>query len=142
MLFSAFYTCQNLASTVLDDDGLGNFGFYTVSALYFGITISSITSTATVNKLGLYKCLILGSFFTFTFVLVNILPAVYNDYPSTRSWFVSKTTMRILLILSALGNGFGAGILWCAEGNYTSACATEQSKGYFFGLFWFIFMSS
>jgi len=113
-----------------------------VAALYFGLVFSSFTSTATVNKIGLYRCLVIGSFFHFTFVLANIMPAVYLDYPETRSWFISIMTIKIVLVVAALLNGFGAGILWCSEGNYTSQCATERSKGYFFGLFWFIFQAS
>ena len=142
LLFCAFYTCQNLATTVIDADGLGSFGFYTLAALYGTLIISSFSSTAFMNKVGLYKCLFIGSLCHFAFVFANIMPAVYADYPSLRSGFLSLTTIKVVLVVSAMLNGFGAGILWCSEGTYTSQCATERSKGYFFGLFWFFFMGS
>jgi len=39
-------------------------------------------------------------------------------------------------------NGLGAGILWCALGEYISESATDKSKGHMNGLFWFWFMGS
>ena len=142
MLFSAFNTCQNLASVVLEEDGLGSFGFYTLAALYFSLAFAAFLSSALMEKIGLYKCLVIGSFFHFTFVLVNLLPALHKDYPGYQSWLVSLTFIKSMLIVSAVMNGFGAGILWCAFGNYISECATEATKGYFNGLFWFFFMGS
>ena len=47
-----------------------------------------------------------------------------------------------MLVIFAVLNGFGAGILWCALGIYISEAATEKSKGYLFGIFWFFYMSS
>jgi len=46
------------------------------------------------------------------------------------------------LIIAAILNGFGAGILWCALGEYISESATDKSKGYMNGLFWFWYMGS
>lgn len=47
-----------------------------------------------------------------------------------------------MVILSAVINGLGCGILWTSEGRYVSSCATDETKGFFFGYFYFIFMSS
>ena len=33
-------------------------------------------------------------------------------------------------------NGLGASVLWVAQGEYFSKCATESTKGFYFGLFW------
>jgi hypothetical protein len=41
------------------------------------------------------------------------------------------------LIFAAMLNGLGAGILWCALGEYISESATDKSKGHMNGLFWF-----
>ncbi len=131
-----------MTSTVLSDDGLGSFGFYTLATLYFSLSIAAFLSSALVEKIGLYKVFVIGSFFHFTFVLVSILPAVHFDYPNNDSWFVTTSTIKAFLIIAALLNGFGAGILWCALGTYMAESATSKTKGYFFGLFWLFYMAS
>lgn len=45
-------------------------------------------------------------------------------------------------MIAAILNGLGGGILWCSLGKYISACATEETKGYYFGVFWFFYMGS
>ena len=47
----------------------------------------------------------------------------------------------VILIAAAI-NGFGASILWVAQGKYISICANEENKGMFNGIFWAFFMSS
>lgn len=84
----------------------------------------------------------IGSFFHFTFVFASVLPAFHHDYPNSDSWLVKIGTIESILIIAALLNGFGAGILWCAFGIYISESATTKTKGFFFGLFWFFYMGS
>jgi len=48
----------------------------------------------------------------------------------------------LLIYLAAIINGFGASILWLAEGKYIANCATDSNKGLFNGTFWAIFMSA
>jgi MFS family permease len=95
-----------------------------LATLYFSYSITAFLSSALVEKIGLYKVLVIGSFFHFTFVLVSILPAFHFDYPNNDSWLVSTSTIKTFLIIAALLNGFGAGILWCAMGTYMADCAT------------------
>lgn len=38
--------------------------------------------------------------------------------------------------------GFGMGVLWVAQGEYVSLCATEETKGFYFAHFWAFYMSS
>ena len=45
-------------------------------------------------------------------------------------------------LFSAAVNGFGAGVLWVAQGKFVGECATDTNKGFFFGYFWAFFMSS
>lgn len=47
-----------------------------------------------------------------------------------------------MIILTAVFNGFGAGILWVAQGEYVTLCATEETKGFYFSYFFIIFMIS
>lgn len=50
--------------------------------------------------------------------------------------------IRALVLSSAALNGFGASILWVAQGRYVSECATEQNMGKFNAYFWAIYMGS
>jgi hypothetical protein len=71
-----------------------------------------------------------------------------GQYIACYSWrnkegpFVSITFVKLILIVAASFNGFGAAILWCSYGNCVSLCATQKSKGFYFGTFWFSIMAS
>ena len=38
--------------------------------------------------------------------------------------------------------GFGAALLWVSQGEYVSSCASEETKGFYFGHFWALYMSA
>jgi predicted MFS family arabinose efflux permease len=50
--------------------------------------------------------------------------------------------VKSILIISVILNGIGASLIWVAQGEYFSKCATEQTKGFYFGLFWSIYQGS
>ena len=45
-------------------------------------------------------------------------------------------------MVTAALNGFGASILWVAQGNYLAQCATNENKGKFNSIFWAFYMAS
>ena len=47
-----------------------------------------------------------------------------------------------MLLSTAAINGFGAAILWVAQGRYISRIATDENKGTFNGIFWVFYMST
>lgn len=47
-----------------------------------------------------------------------------------------------MILISAALNGFGASILWVAQGRYISRIANNSNKGTFNSTFWAFFMSS
>ena len=55
---------------------------------------------------------------------------------------MSKGVIESLVYITAVLNGFGASILWLAQGKYLANCATDSNKGFFNGTFWAIYMSS
>ena len=55
---------------------------------------------------------------------------------------LNHNLIRGLILASAALNGFGASILWVAQGRYVSECATEQNMGKFNAIFWAIYMGS
>ena len=99
-------------------------------------------STALFKRLGTYKCLVIGGFGHFCFVLAQIFPAVRYDYPDSTSIVTNDGFIITLLIICAILNGFGASLIWVANGSYISQCATPKTKGFFYGFFWVVYMSS
>lgn len=87
------------------------------------MALSSIIGPAILKRIGYKKCLILGSFGHFAFVLCSILPAWRNEYKhdgkseniSAFEKFATNDTLnRAIMIVAAILNGFGATILWVA----------------------------
>lgn len=113
-----------------------------MAVLYFSIAVSSIFSTALLKKLGIYKCLIIGGFGHFCFVVAQIFPAIKYDNPDSTSFVTSNGFITTLLIICALINGTGAALIWVSNGNYISECATPKTKGFFYGFFWIVYMMS
>ena len=54
----------------------------------------------------------------------------------------TKTTLIATFIITAAMNGFGAAMLWVAQGKYISQCASEENKGIFNGIFWAFYQAS
>lgn len=82
----------------------------------------------------------IGGLCYFVRILFFLLPAYFKT--ESHSWVTSPTTIAVLIIVTAMLNGFGAGILWVAQGEYLSLCATEETKGFYFSYFFVIFMVS
>ena len=55
---------------------------------------------------------------------------------------MNKTLIEYLIVFTAAINGFGAGILWVAQGKFISECACDENKGFFNSFFWCFFMAS
>ena len=55
---------------------------------------------------------------------------------------MNKSLIEKLIVLTAAINGFGAGILWVAQGKFISECACDENKGFFNSFFWCFFMAS
>ena len=131
-----------MTTFVLSKDGYSALGYYILATLYLSIAFGSLVSTAVTKKLGTYKCLVLGGFGHFSFVLASTFPAYKYDHPESSSFFTSTGFMGSLLILSAVLNGFGASIIWVAEGSYVASCAMPKTRGFFYGFFWMFYQSS
>jgi MFS family permease len=75
-------------------------------------------------------------------VLCFIPAAFYPDHKLDPGFFFSKNFIYALSFFSSAVNGFGAGILWVAQGKFVGECANDDNKGFFFGYFWAFFMAS
>jgi MFS family permease len=94
-----------------------------------------------VNRLGNRASFIIGGLTYTLYVGVFLLPA-YRKQTTERPWYLSDEFIWSSFIFAAVVNGFGASILWVANGNYIAECANDSNKGLFFSLFWCFLMSS
>ena len=118
VLFCSFFLVQNVASLVQSQAGLENLGFITLATLYFSIGVCSFFSAAIYRRLGAYKCFLIGGLSQFIFVAAQIFPAYRVDNPDVDSAVTSKKFCAAILLISALINGVGTGILFVANGSY------------------------
>jgi hypothetical protein len=145
LIFTAFNSADNLAAKVLREDGFAGLGFYSIAALYLVFAITGFVSKGLVRKLSgksesLRIPMFIGGLCYFVRILFFLLPAYFKT--ESHSWLTSPTSITVLIIVTAMLNGFGAGILWVAQGEYLSLCASEETKGFYFSYFFVIFMIS
>ena len=147
ILFVAFFSTQNIQTVIMKENGLGNMGYIMLATLYLFIGVGSIFSTAIQKRFGIRNCLVAGAFGHFIFIFANALPAYRHEYYKnhddfTSIFFFKEPVVKIILILSVILNGFGAAIIWVAQGEYFSKCTNEEGKGFFFGFFWSVYQGS
>lgn len=129
LLFTAFNTSQSLATQVLEDNNFGKLGFYSLAILYCVFGFCCFISLPIVKKLGARISLVIGAFCYTFYVSSFILPAFKSQLPDSQSWLLNRTFILSLILVAAAINGFGAAILWVAQGQYISMCANEKNKG-------------
>lgn len=142
LLFSVFNTAQNLAAQVLTDLGFGNFGFYSLAVLYLTFSLCCFVATAIVNRCGERVCMVGGALCYTMYNGCFILAAAPGQYPNNDSPFFSAGFIKFFILISAALCGFGASILWVAQGRYISRIANNDNKGTYNSIFWAFFMST
>jgi hypothetical protein len=142
LLFIAFNSAANLSAEAMKADDLDGLGFYTMATLYFVFAFSSFFSTGIVNKMGTKTSLVVGALCYFFWVLCFLCPAYYAQNKDSTLFLLNRNFIYFISLFSAGVNGFGAGILWVANGFYISECACDSNKGFFNSYFWAIFMMS
>jgi MFS family permease len=142
LLFNVFNTAQNLASQVLDDLGFGDLGFYSLGVLYFAFSLSCFVATPIVNKCGERISMTVGALCYTLYTASFMLASAPLQYPDTDIWILKKGVIEAVIIVTAISNGFGASILWVAQGRYISRIANDTNKGSFNSIFWACLQSS
>ena len=69
--------------------------------------------------------MVLGSACYAVYVASFVLAAGPLEFPSSTTFFFNSSFIKTMIIVSALINGFGAAILWVAQGKYISECAND-----------------
>jgi len=114
VLFTAFNSASNLSSKAMQDDGLGDLGFYSLGALYLVFGLTSFLAPWVVNKIGIRYSEILGAFGYFFWIFSFLCPAFYPSLKDSGVFLFTPDFIYVLLMLSAVVNGVGAGLLWVA----------------------------
>ena len=79
-LFTAFNTCQNFSSKVLNDDGFENTGFITLAVLYLVFALCSLISAAIVNWMNNAKTFLCLGAICYSFWIISfLLPSYYSE---------------------------------------------------------------
>jgi hypothetical protein len=60
--------------------------------------------------------LVIGAFCYTFYVASFVLPAFKAQMPDSDSWILNRTFIYVLILIGACINGFGAAILWVAQG--------------------------
>ncbi len=127
LLFTSFMTAQSLAVQVLKDNDFGALGHYSLCLLYGFFAFSCFISLPVVKMLGAKMSMIIGTFCYTFYVACFILPALKSENPLSQKWFLSRQFIQLAILFSASINGFGAAILWVAQGQFISLCASEKN---------------
>lgn len=108
--------------------------------------IGALTASAIVQKIGLKATFILGfvllSLMVFCQILASERAVVLTDDPNSTSLMSKGGFVIPFLFAAQVIAGFGQAIIWVAQGEYNALCATEETKGFFFALFWAMYMGS
>jgi Ion channel regulatory protein UNC-93 len=83
-----------------------------------------------------------GSIFDSLWIITQIPPAYKVEEPLYYSIFVTESFIITSNTLTSICSGVGAALLWVAQGKYISECSTEETKGFYFGMFWAFYMAS
>ena len=141
-LYIAFNSSQNIQSLILDEDGFGKLGFYSLGVMAVFQGLGSLMSTGIVNKVGVKWSMLIGAFLNSTWVMQSIIPALKHENPTSTLFIYSAPFYYTLNILISAVSGFFGSLLWVAEGKYISECASEDTKGFYFSWFWFFYNAS
>jgi MFS family permease len=137
VLYSAVNPAQNLLPSVLKYDGFGNMGFYTMALYYFSFGVFSFLATPIVRKFGDKWSIIVGCITYVLMIAADIFPALAQDNPDS-AWAGKPMYgfTYFLLLFTAFLNGFGASLLYVAQGKYLSEAATPRNIGLFQSVNW------
>jgi hypothetical protein len=98
------------------------------AVIYGTFAASSLVAPAITNMAGPRATLFVGTLGYLLYVL-SLLNFRYNP----------NKTGEALVLLAAVCNGFCAALLWTAQGQLCMAYPTDNTRGFYLGLFWVIF---
>ncbi|CDW79472.1 major facilitator superfamily protein [Stylonychia lemnae] len=118
-------------------------GFFCFSLDFLCYGIGCLSASFFVDKLGVKFCLSISATADTLWILAIIPPALSTDKTTNNDMFIrSNGFIYTTQILIQIIQGFCLGLKWVAGSKYISECATEETKGFYFSLYWGLFMVS
>ena len=144
LLYSLFWIPMNVISNLMSDveekNGLGDIGFWDLAVIYLFQAGGSVVASAIISKYGLIKSMVVGSLLNCMMCGSSFLSSMRLSSDSNQDgWHISKETIIVALLSTSAISGFGQALTSVVQGEYIALCATEQTKGFYFGYYWFIF---
>uniref|UniRef100_A0A8C5BXF7 Major facilitator superfamily domain containing 11 n=1 Tax=Gadus morhua TaxID=8049 RepID=A0A8C5BXF7_GADMO len=119
LMFTAFQTCGNIEQTVIKS--LNNFtasGYTSMSIIYGVFSASNLVAPSVVAVVGPQLSMFFSGLLYSAYIAMFIQPRVWSFY-----------TASVLV-------GFGAAVLWTAQGNVLAINSTDTTIGRNSGIFW------
>ena len=94
------------------------------------------------EKIGNVKSIAWGSVLCILFVASLIVPAIKSENLENDTFFLSKSFVFPLMLLTSTLTGVGEGLAHPAASKYITDCTTEEIKGFYYAFFWSFYMGS
>ena len=125
-----FMTVQNLMSEIEKANDFESLGFQLLAVLYLFQMMGAILGASITSKIGLKQTFVVGFVCLSLMVFGQMLMAWRaeknkNDNQDDASFLTSKKFVVAFLYITNIISGFGQAIIWVAQGEYISLCATE-----------------
>lgn len=115
LVFTAYFTCQNFASKLLEEDGYDHIGYYSVGIVYLTFAFSSLLSKAIMKKLRKVSIAMSIGALCHTFWIISFILASFNfekDDKQQLPFILNRDFIKFIIILSSIVTGVGSGLLW------------------------------
>ena len=113
----------------MNELGFKKLGFINLTILYLSFLIASPLAVSINQYLGAKLTLFLACLTYVIWIGSFILPAYKYEKKlqkiDLKDGIFSDTSITAISLITAGINGFGAGPLWVAQGNYVTACSNE-----------------
>ena len=110
--------------------------------LYCSFGMFSFVSLPLVKLLGAKWSLVTGTLCYSLYLASFWLAALRHENKTSEKFYFNAGLIAALVMTTACLGGFGASILWVAQGSYLSECANQKNKGLFNSFFWAVYMST
>jgi hypothetical protein len=108
--------------------------------------VCSLLGPAIVKKFGINFSIAVGFIALAFLCFAQIFTALYHDdYKKNKPgsyWLSHKAVLEVILYIGSAISGVGQAVIWVAQGEYMSSCATERTQGFYFGYFWVWYMNA
>ncbi len=111
--------------------------------------LGSLFATPVMHRVGPQLCMILGSVLDCVWIVASLIPVMkmkHEKDPLNKGieppFYFTEAFVYFITFFTSVMGGLGESVQWVAQGKFIADCATETTKGFFFGYFWAYYMAS